>query len=90
MSSNEAQLLTLKQTAEIFNMSERTIYNKVRPGSKEIPFPITPIKIGRLWRFRKSWQIDQFLILVNVKLNLDPANGFEISYGNDWENGHRH
>ena len=60
MEKKETRLLTLQQTAEIFQMSERTLYNKVRPNSSEVPFPIKPLKIGRLIRFRQK-DIDDFL-----------------------------
>jgi excisionase family DNA binding protein len=50
----EKELWTVTETARYFGISERTIYNRVRPGSTLKPFPIKPIKIGRLWRFRKS------------------------------------
>ena len=48
------ELLTIKQTAEYLQISPRSIYNKIRPGNTENPFPVKAIKIGNLWRFRKS------------------------------------
>ena len=50
----EKELWTVKETADYFGISERTIYNRVRPGSTLKPFPIKPIKIGSLWRFRSA------------------------------------
>ena len=44
----EKELLTIKELARYWSISERTIYNKL---SADI-FPIKPIKIGRLLRFR--------------------------------------
>jgi len=42
------ELLTIKELARDWSISERTIYNKLSAGI----FPIKPIKIGRLLRFR--------------------------------------
>ena len=60
MEKQDQRLLTVQQTAEIFGISERSLYNKVRPNSTETQFPIKPVKIGRLVRFRKK-DIDDFL-----------------------------
>ena len=45
------KLLTIKEVARILQISERTIYNKVRPNSKFEPFPIPVKRVGKLIRF---------------------------------------
>ena len=45
------KLLTIKEVARILRISERTIYNKVRPNSKFKPFPIPVKRVGQLVRF---------------------------------------
>ena len=45
------KLLTIKEVARILQISERTIYNKVRPNSKFEPFPIKVKRVGKLIRF---------------------------------------
>ncbi len=44
------KLLSIEMTAERLNIKPRSIYNGVAPNSKR-PFPIRPIRIGRLVRF---------------------------------------
>ena len=48
------KLLTIRELAEILQISERTIYNKVRPNSKLDPFPIPVKRVGKLIRFEAS------------------------------------
>ena len=45
------RLLSIKETAQILGVSERTIYNGVAPKAKR-PFPIKPKRVGRLVKFR--------------------------------------
>ena len=45
------RLLSIKETAEILGISQRTIYNRVAPKAKR-PFPIKPKRVGRLVKFR--------------------------------------
>lgn len=45
------KLLTIKEVARILQISERSIYNKVRPNSKFEPFPIPVKRVGKLIRF---------------------------------------
>jgi excisionase family DNA binding protein len=42
------ELVTVKGVARRLIISERTVYNKVSNGT----FPIRPIRVGRLLRFR--------------------------------------
>lgn len=49
----EKQLLTVRETAEILNISDGTIYNRMSRDSKN-PWPIKPVRIGRSVRFRKA------------------------------------
>ena len=44
----EKELLTVVDLAEKLSISERSIYNQLSAGN----FPIKPIRIGRLIRFR--------------------------------------
>jgi excisionase family DNA binding protein len=48
------KLLTIKEVARILKISERTIYNKVRPNSKFQPFPIKVKRVGKLIRFAQE------------------------------------
>ena len=50
MKNTERRLLTVTETAEIFGMSPRTLYNKVCRSAKH-KFPVKPKKIGKLIRF---------------------------------------
>ncbi len=56
---SEFKLLTVKETAELFGMSERTLYNQICPKAKQ-QFPIKPKRIGKLVRF-DSRDIEKFL-----------------------------
>lgn len=47
------KLLTVKEVAERLAISERTIYNGICKGA-ERPFPIQPVRIRRLVRFREQ------------------------------------
>ena len=44
------KLLDVKDVAEWLGISERTIYNRVRPNATD-PFPIKPKRVGKLLRF---------------------------------------
>ena len=44
------KLLTIREVAKILQISERSIYNRVRKGS-ERPFPIRVKRVGKLIRF---------------------------------------
>ena len=48
------ELLTIEELATYLRISPRSIYNKVRPGHSGKPFPIKPVRIGKLIRFRRS------------------------------------
>ena len=50
---SKVKLLTVKQLAEWLQISERTIYNYTHKKSKK-EFPIKPIRIGKLLRFRED------------------------------------
>ena len=52
--NQEKDLWTIEETAQYLGISKRTIYNRVRPGTTEKPFPIKPIRIGRLIRFKRT------------------------------------
>jgi len=52
----EKELLTVKGVARRLIISKRTVYNKVSSGT----FPIKPMRIGRLLRFR-SKDVDAYL-----------------------------
>lgn len=54
--TSEKELLTVKGLARRFLISDRTVYNKVSNGT----FPIKPIRIGRLLRFRRE-DVDAYL-----------------------------
>ena len=47
-SESENELLTVRGVARRLIISERTVYNKLSAGT----FPIKPIRVGRLLRFR--------------------------------------
>ena len=44
------RLLTIKEVARLLQISERTIYNKVRKGA-ERKFPVKVKRVGKLIRF---------------------------------------
>ena len=44
------RLLTIKDVAHLLQISERTIYNRVRKNA-ERPFPIKAKRVGKLIRF---------------------------------------
>ena len=46
----QAKLLTIKEVAELLQISERSIYNGVRKKA-ERPFPIKVKRVGKLIRF---------------------------------------
>ena len=52
--NEDKELWTIEETAAYYRISARTIYNRVRPGSTLKPFPIKPVRIGRLLRFRSA------------------------------------
>lgn len=45
------KLLSVKQVAEILNISPRTIYNRISGSDGRQPFPIKHRKIGNMVRF---------------------------------------
>ena len=47
---NASKLLSVQDLARILGISDRTIYNRVRPGAKD-PFPIRAKRVGKLIRF---------------------------------------
>ena len=47
---SEQTLLTIQDLASRWAMSERTIYNRITRNTDR-PFPIRPLRIGRLVRF---------------------------------------
>jgi len=47
-SESENELLTVRGVSRRLIISERTVYNKLSAGT----FPIKPIRVGRLLRFR--------------------------------------
>jgi len=51
------KLLTITETAELLGISCRTLYNGCAPSSKH-PFPIRPIRVGRLLRFDSRDVVD--------------------------------
>lgn len=53
---SEKELLTVRDMARRFIISDRTVYNKVSNGT----FPIKPIRIGRLLRFRRE-DVDAYI-----------------------------
>ena len=57
---NGKQLLTIKQTAEYLQMSERTIYNRCRINTDLKPFPVAPKRIGRLLRWDRA-ELDAYI-----------------------------
>jgi predicted DNA-binding transcriptional regulator AlpA len=44
------RLLSVEQTAEYLGLKPRTIYNQIGPRAKR-PFPVRPIRIGKLVKF---------------------------------------
>jgi len=54
--ASEKELLTVKGLARQLLISERTVYNKLFNDT----FPIKPIRIGRLLRFRRK-DVDAYL-----------------------------
>lgn len=48
--SMQSKLLTIKEVAELLQISERSIYNGVRKKA-ERPFPIKVKRVGKLIRF---------------------------------------
>lgn len=53
------RLLTVKEVAERLKISERTIYNSISRDAKN-PFPIKPVRIRRLVRF-KAEDVNKFI-----------------------------
>ena len=47
---NESRLLTIREVAQLLQISERTIYNQVRKGADR-QFPIKVKRVGKLIRF---------------------------------------
>jgi len=47
---NDSRLLSIREVAEILQISPRTIYNRVRKKA-ERPFPIKVKRVGKLIRF---------------------------------------
>jgi len=54
--NSKKELLTVRGVAQRLIISERTVYNKISAGT----FPVRPIRIGRLLRFR-SKDVDSYL-----------------------------
>jgi len=50
MEKLDRRLLSVTQTAQYLNLSPRTIYNGVAPGSPN-PFLVKPVRIGKSVRF---------------------------------------
>ena len=44
------RLLSVKETAELLGLAERTIYNGVAPKSSH-SFPVRPVRVGKAVRF---------------------------------------
>lgn len=59
MSEVKARLLTVREVAERLKMSERTIYNSISRDAKN-PFPVRPVRIRRLVRFREQ-DVDKYI-----------------------------
>jgi predicted DNA-binding transcriptional regulator AlpA len=57
MKIEKDKLYTVGAVAEYFGISERTIYNGVAPKAK-IKFPLKPIRINKLLRFKGSDILD--------------------------------
>ena len=55
----EKRLLSIKETARILGMSERTLYNKVSPKSKN-PFPIRPKRFCGYVKFDRH-ELEKFI-----------------------------
>ena len=51
--NHEKRLLSVKETAEILNISYRTIYNQTGRKAKK-RFPIKPKRIGKLIKFDRK------------------------------------
>ena len=49
----EDKLLTIKEVARLLQISERTIYNRVRKKADK-PFPIKVLRVGKLIRFAQK------------------------------------
>jgi len=46
MSEQPKRLLSVKESAYYIDLSPRTLYNRIAPGSKD-PFPIKPVRQGK-------------------------------------------
>lgn len=60
-SSNEGEILTIKQVAEYLRVTERTIYRLA--AAKKIP----AFKVGGTWRFRTA-DIDGWIVAQSKKV----------------------